>query len=95
MNEMVESTRAEAGTLGYAWYVSADGNVVAIYERYANDAAVLTHLGTFGEKFAQRFLGAMTPTRFTVFGAPSDEARQALAGFNPTYLGVFGGIPAR
>jgi quinol monooxygenase YgiN len=95
MEEMVASTRAEAGTLSYAWFVSDDGNVVAIYERYADDAAVLTHLGTFGERFVQRFLGAMTPTRFTVFGTPGDDVRQALSGFNPTYLGVFGGFSAR
>jgi len=95
MNEMVESTRGEAGALSYAWYISDDGNTVALYERYADDAATLTHLGTFGERFAQRFLGAMTPTRLTIFGAPGDDVRQALSAFNPTYLGLFGGFPAR
>jgi quinol monooxygenase YgiN len=95
MEEMVASTRAEAGALSYAWYVSDDGTTVAIYERYADSAAVLTHLATFGENFAQRFLGAMSPTRFTVFGTPSDEAKQALSGFAPAYLGFFGGFTAR
>jgi quinol monooxygenase YgiN len=95
MDEMVASTRAEAGALGYAWYSSDDGSTVALYERYTDDAAALTHLGTFGERFAQRFLTAMTPTRLTVFGAPGDQAREALSAFNPTFLGFFGGFPAR
>jgi quinol monooxygenase YgiN len=95
MTEMVASTRAEAGTLGYAWYASEDGSSIALYERYVDDAAALTHLATFGERFAQRFLASMTPTRLTVFGAPGDEARQALSAFNPTFLGLIGGFPAR
>ena len=95
MEEMVASTQAEAGALGYAWYASEDGSTIALYERYSDDGAALIHLATFGERFAQRFLSAMTPTRLTVFGAPGDEARQALSAFNPKYLGFFGGFPAR
>ena len=94
MDEMVASTRAEPGARGYVWFVGQDGGVVALYERYADSAAALAHLATFGETFAQRFLSLMTPTRVTVFGAPTDEARQALSGFNPTYLGYFGGFTA-
>lgn len=95
MEEMVTSAQGEAGTLSYAWYVSADGRTVAIYERYADDAAVLAHQATFGERFAERFLEAMTPTRYTVFGAPGAEVREALSGFNPSYLQPFGGFPVR
>jgi hypothetical protein len=77
------------------WFVAQGGGVVALYERNADSAAGLAHLATFGEAFAQRFLSLMTPTRVTVFGAPTDEARLALSGFNPTYLGYFGGFTAR
>src|SRR5688500_9481930 len=80
MQEMVEATRAEPGTLGYEWFVSDDGGVVHLSERYADSAAILAHLGTFGEKFAGRFLAAVDPTRFTVMGSPSDEAKAALGG---------------
>ena len=95
MEEMVTSTRAESGTLGYAWFVGEENRTVALYERYADSAGVLAHLATFGERFAPRFLAAMAPTRFAVFGDPSEEARQALAGFNPTYLGFLGGFTGR
>jgi quinol monooxygenase YgiN len=92
MHEMVESTQGAPGALSYEWFVSDDGGAVHLYERYADSAAVLTHLGAFGEKFAGRFLAAVDPTRFTVYGAPSAEAREALGGFGPTYLGPFGGF---
>ena len=95
MDEMIASTRGESGVVLYEWFVSDDGSVVAISERYADSATVLTRLAGFGEKFAQRFLAAMSPTRLTVFGAPSDEAKQALSGFNPTYLQFLGGFTAR
>ena len=95
MEEMVASTRSEPGALSYAWFVGEENRTVALYERYADSAAVLVHMATFGEKFAPRFLAAMTPTRLTVFGDPSEEARQALGGLNPTYLGFLGGFTAR
>jgi quinol monooxygenase YgiN len=95
MEEMVASTRAEPGALGYAWFVGEENRTVALYERYADSAAVLAHMATFGERFAPRFLAAMAPSRLTVFGDPSEEARQALDGLNPTYLGFLGGFTDR
>ena len=92
MHEMVESTKGEPGALSYEWFISEDGSTVALYERYADSDAVLTHLKNFGEKFAGRFLGAVDPTRFTVFGEPNDQARGALSAFGPTYLKTFGGF---
>jgi quinol monooxygenase YgiN len=95
MEEMVASARAEPGALGYAWFVGEENRTVALYERYADSVAVLAHLATFGERFAPRFFAAMAPSRLTVFGDPSEEARQALAELNPVYLGFLGGFTAR
>ena len=92
MEEMVASTRAEPGALGYEWFVGDDGRVVHLVERYADSAAVVAHLATFGEKFAGRFLAAVDPTQFTVMGSPNDEAQAAMSGFGPTYLRPFGGF---
>ena len=92
MEEMVASTRGEPGTLIYEWYVSDDGRVVHLIERYADSAATVAHVATFGEKFAGRFLAAVDPTRFTVMGSPNDEAQAALIGFGPAYLQPFGGF---
>jgi quinol monooxygenase YgiN len=92
MDDMVASAESEPGTLSYAWFVSADGTSVAIYERYADDAAVLTHQARFAERFATRFQAAVAVTRFTVFGAPGEAVRATVGGLDPTYLGPFGGF---
>ena len=63
------------GTLNYEWFIDADGKNGQIYERYADSAATMTHLGAFGEKFAERFMAVLEPTRLLVYGDPSDEVK--------------------
>ena len=92
MPEMVESTWGEPGTLGYEWFLGADGTVCHIHERYADSDAASVHLGNFGAKFAERFLRCFEPTDLYVYGEPSDEARAVLDGFGAVYLGTFGGF---
>ena len=92
MEEMVASTAAEPGALRYQWFIDDDGRVVHLHEQYADSAATLVHLGTFGEWFAGRFLASVDPTRFTVTGNPSDEVKAALSGFGPTFLQPIGGF---
>jgi quinol monooxygenase YgiN len=91
-DEMVASTEKEPETLSYDWWVSPDGSVVHIYERYADSESLLRHLNGFMEKFAERFMTMVEPGRFTVYGEPSNAAKEAMSGFNPTYLGNFGGF---
>ena len=90
--EMVESTRGEPGVLSYERFVSADGTVVLVYERYADSAVAVAHLRTFGRKFGGRFVGMVDRQRFTVYGTPSEELRGMLDGFGATYLAPFGGF---
>ena len=92
VNEMIESTRAEPGTLMYEWSIDEDGGVLHGYERFSDSGAAVAHLSAFGEKFAQRFLAAVDPTRVSVYGTPSDDAKQALAAFGPAYLTPVGGF---
>lgn len=92
MKEMVTATEQEAGALGYEWFLSADGKTCHINERYADSGAVMAHLGNFGAKFADRFLGCLEPTGLSVYGKPSAEARAALDGFGANYLGWLGGF---
>ena len=87
--EMVESTRAEPGVLSYQRFVSDNGKFVYAYERYANSAAAVAHLRTFGKHFSGRFLAMVDRMRFTVFGHPSDELRGLLDGLGATYLKPF------
>jgi quinol monooxygenase YgiN len=93
MNDMVEATEAnEPGTMNYEWYVSGDGKQCHICERYTDSAAVMTHLASFGEKFAERFLAILGPTRLVVYGNPSSEARAALAGLGAAHMEQVGGF---
>jgi quinol monooxygenase YgiN len=85
--EMVESASTnEPGTLDYEWFFDAGETTCHIWERYTNSAAAMIHLGNFGEKFAERFMDALEPTRFTVYGSPSAEVQEALAPFGVAYM---------
>jgi quinol monooxygenase YgiN len=93
MAEMVAATKAgEPGTLNYEWSVTADGTQCHTYERYVDSAATMVHLGNFGSKYAERFMGILAPVGFTVYGAPDAAVKEALAGFNPTYVESVGGF---
>ena len=93
MKEMVEPTQAnEPNTLNYEWAISEDNQTCHLYERYADSAATMTHLATFGEKFAERFMAAIEPTRFMVYGNPSNDVKEALSGFGAVFMAPFGGF---
>lgn len=80
MNEMVDATHSnEPGTLMYEWNFTDDGRRLFLYERYAGSAAAMTHIATFGSKFASRFFEILEPRGFTLFGNPSEDVKQALA----------------
>jgi len=93
VSEMVEATRQnEPGTLAYEYFLSDDGSACHSYERYSDSDAALTHLGTFGEKFAERFMRCFEPTSLFVYGAASEGLRSAVDGFGARYLSELAGF---
>jgi quinol monooxygenase YgiN len=90
--EMVEATRAESGAKIYERFMSNDGAVVHLYERYADSAAALNHLRRFREMFAERLLSVVDRKRVTVYGAASTELRAALDALGPDYLSFLDGF---
>jgi quinol monooxygenase YgiN len=90
--EMVQATRAEPGALIYERFVSEDGKMVCVYERYADSAAAVAHLLAFASAFGERFSKAVERRRFMVFGTPSDELRAILDRFGATYFDPFDGF---
>jgi quinol monooxygenase YgiN len=92
MEEMVEGTSGESGTLNYEWYISEDESTIHLFEKYESSEAMITHVKGFLEKWAARFMGCSNTTRFTVYGDPSPEARELLAPFGGTYLKPWGGF---
>jgi quinol monooxygenase YgiN len=93
MADMVEATQKnEVGTLNYEWAISDDQQVCHVYERYRGSAAVMTHLESFGANFAARFMEAVTPARLVVYGTPSAQVKDGLAGLGPVYMAPLGGF---
>jgi quinol monooxygenase YgiN len=91
---MIEATRQESGVLVYERFVSEDGTVVYVYERYANSAAAVAHLRAFIQQFGSRFSNLVERRHFTVFGTPSAELKKILDGLGAIYLHPFGGFSA-
>ena len=52
----------------------------------------MTHLATFGERFAARFEQVLEPVRTTVYGSPSAAVKDALSDLNPTYMELVAGF---
>lgn len=93
MEEMVIATRAnEPGALNYQWSTSEDGRVCHIFEHYADSAATIQHLANFSEKFAARFMEILSPKKFTVYGSPSQQVKDALAAFGVVIMQPVGGF---
>ena len=80
MVEMSDATKAdEPGALNYEWSLSEDEKRCHIFERYADNAATMVHMGNFGSKFAKRFMGVLKPTRTVLYGNPDDKVKKAMA----------------
>ncbi len=92
IKEMVESSRAEPGTLNYQWCISDDNTTVHNFDRYSDSAAAKTHLDGFLANYAGRYMAAVDTTRLTVYGAPSDEVKEILNGFGGVYYGLIEGF---
>ena len=92
MEEMVEGTSAEPGTLAYEWYISEDGTTVHLFEKYASSEDAIVHAKGFLEKWATRLMASVDPKRIVVYGDPSPAAREILDGWGATYLGPWGGF---
>lgn len=87
MDEMVAGTRnSEPGAVIYEWYRGAAPTEWHVLERYADDAALMAHLGAFGENYAERFLALAAPRALTVYGDPSETARGVLANFGAVHF---------
>jgi len=92
MNEMVEATeKDEPDALNYEWWITDDNSTCHIYERYADSAAVMVHLGNFGSKFAERFMSCVDPSKFVIYGNVSDDVKEGLSGLAPDYVSTFFG----
>lgn len=91
LDRMVAATLAnEPDALTYDYM--GVGDQVHIYERYADNAAAMVHMGNFGANFAGEFLETFTITSVTVYGPAGDDLKAGLAPFSPMYLSQISGF---
>lgn len=93
MAEMVAATQAnEPGALNYEWSISDDEQKLHLFERYADSAATVQHMATFGANYAGRFLTTVDIKRFTVYGNPDEQARKVLGRVGAQFMSPLGGF---
>jgi hypothetical protein len=76
----------EPGALQYEYNVGDDHKTVDIYERYADSKAGLFYLGQTFPNFSKEFFALAKPTRFVIYGTPTDGFKKAVADFHPEYM---------
>lgn len=91
--EMIAGSQAEAGTLGYEWYLSSDQKQCRLLESYASAEAVLAHFnGPVVQEMVPRLLQHATLDRFEAYGDPGSEAGAMLAKFGTPVFTHWGGV---
>jgi quinol monooxygenase YgiN len=83
--EMVAATHAERGVLSYRRFVSDDGTVVYVHERYVDSDAAVVHLEDFSARFGERYATLVERRRFIVFGDPGPTLKRHLERYDVAY----------
>lgn len=72
----VEAT--EPATLGYEWFLDAEGTSCYLVESYGSSADFLLHFGNLGDKL-ERMLAISPLEEMIVLGEPSDQVKEMLS----------------
>ena len=92
--EMIAGSDAEAGTLGYEWYLSSDCKRCRLLESYASADALLAHFtGPVVQQLVPRMIQYVTIDRSEVYGDPGPQAAAMLANFGTQVFQHWDGLP--
>ena len=92
IGKLVQAVEAnEPGALSYEYFVSADSATVHVCERYADSAAVMTHMANFAA-FAEQWDAAVAKTDIVAYGTPSGEVSGLLGGAGATLMTPLAGF---
>jgi quinol monooxygenase YgiN len=91
-DEMTALTKSEPGSLGYEWFLNADGSGCRLLETYADQAAVTTHINGKGVALLPRLLEVSSITSFDVYGDPGPTAASSLSSLGAELFGQIAGI---
>ena len=85
IGEIVAHVKAnQVGALMYEYCINEDEDMLTIYERYANNEAVLAH-GANIQPYVYFFEEAVQFKKFSVFGPVSAQVKELLSGFGAEY----------
>jgi quinol monooxygenase YgiN len=90
---MTEVSKAEAGTLGYEWFASADGKSFKLVEVYADAAAIEAHfMGAAVQEWVPKLLGTCSVAGFEIYGDPGPKVTEMAGGMGCQIYGYWIGI---
>jgi quinol monooxygenase YgiN len=92
VHPLIEKTKTENGSMAYEYHVNADHTEIHIIEHYRDSEAVVHHVTQTFAGFAEAFTQLATVSSFTVYGAPTPQARAILDGFGAVYVTPFDGF---
>ena len=92
MNELVDRTRKEDGTLVYEWYEVGDSGTWHILERYADAENGDLHVKGFAENYAGRFFELADSCTAIVSENATSYIKGVLEGISPLYIARKGGF---
>jgi len=92
VQKVVAATEKEPGALQYEYNVGDDQKTVDVFERYIDSKAALSHQKESFGPFSKEFFTLAKPTRWVIYGTPSDEFKKANADSHPIYMTPFDGF---
>jgi len=80
----------DSGTLQYDWFFNVDETECVVRERYRDSAAVLEHAANLGDLLPA--IAAVADPDIEIYGTPTDELLEALAGLAPRVFSPYQSI---
>ena len=79
---MTEASKAEPGTLGYEWFVSADGKRFRLVEAYVDSGALEAHfMGPAVQDWVPKLAAVCKVDGFEIYGDPGPKVAEMAGGF--------------
>ena len=90
---MTAVSQAEPGTLGYEWFVSADGKRFRLVETYADSSAIEAHfMGPAVQQWVPKIVPVCKVDGFEIYGDPGPKVAQMAGGLGAVIFQYWLGI---
>jgi quinol monooxygenase YgiN len=90
---MTAVSRAEAGTLGYEWFVSADGKRFRLVETYVDSSAIEAHfMGAAVQQWVPKLAAVCKVDGFEIYGDPGPKVSEMAGAFGANVFKYWLGI---